>query len=1046
MGIPPTARPSGETVGALMFELTLFAKHAGPLSKKIALSDDGKPASDGSACTMSRGIATRVRLPDLHAVAQLIAALKSREAIALGTLREDLPDYAEVTTAVRLRKLNGTATPQLIARTADYITFTQGRVGLALVDYDLKAMPAHVRQRIDTLGGFEVALQSVLLELALVGCVIRASTSAGLYRVDTGERFAASGGMHLYVPVIDAADIGRFLKVLHARCWLAGMGWMMLGAAGQLLERSLVDRSVGSPERLVFEGPPVVVPPLTQDQTARVPVVRPGPALDTRTACLDLTAVEMAEYRRLVVVEAQRLAPEVAVVRAAFIKRHADRIAEHADISKAAAERIVKKQCDGMLLPSVELEFDDPEFVGCTVGDVLANPDRFIGATLADPIDGICYGRCKAKITRRTDGWPFIHSLAHGLSTIYELRYDVVTIEAAMLAADPKDAADVLVELLQHAEINRTQEDYLRELACKRAGLKVRSLAARIKEARSEHARRRAAEEQRRREAERADNRVCMPAPPPDGERLPVLCMLDEVLSKVRDPEPPMRDLDGRPVEVRGRVPLMLHQLTALGANEEEDDTRLPPPELPLVTRHDRYSLAHLIERYVEFVTEAEGDPRCVALPPVFVEHYAAYRDSTLPRVGAVVTAPLVLPNGSLLARQGLYREHKLVFRIDPGLIELLPRPEECSAYAVAGAMGLLLEEWLVDVAADTIGKCVLIAAALSILERTLLPERPAFFLSAGQRGGGKTTTSSMIIAAITGKRPAAAAWSPAAEERRKALLAYLSEGLAALVWDNISRGTSISCPCIEKALTAETYSDRVLGLSEYATVPATTIQFFTGNNIGPRGDMASRSLSVRLAVDRPDPENRFFRHSDPIDWTMANRGRILRALYTILLGNPQLGAPAPPRTRFKLWWHLCGSAVEHALTAANYSGEDGRPIKLDFGSLFLMYEAEDEQANAIATALEILRTNWRDAPFVAADVAKLINEPMAAEADAGRELKHCLDAAGSGAMAAVTAKSVAWRLNAICDAPASVDGQTLTLVKVPVAQTRRSQYRVTTR
>ena len=109
--------------------------------------------------------------------------------------------------------------------------------------------------------------------------------------------------------------------------------------------------------------------------------------------------------------------------------------------------------------------------------------------------------------------------------------------------------------------------------------------------------------------------------------------------------------------------------------------------------------------------------------------------------------------------------------------------------------MRFLLEEWLVDVAADFTGKCVLVAAALTILERALLPERPAFFITAGHRGGGKTTTTMMLVLATTGRKPPAAAWSPNEEERRKALFAYLAEGLPVLCWDNIPRGAAISCP-----------------------------------------------------------------------------------------------------------------------------------------------------------------------------------------------------------------------------------------------------------
>ena len=71
----------------------------------------------------------------------------------------------------------------------------------------------------------------------------------------------------------------------------------------------------------------------------------------------------------------------------------------------------------------------------------------------------------------------------------------------------------------------------------------------------------------------------------------------------------------------------------------------------------------------------------------------------------------------------------------------------------------------------------------------------------------------------------------------------------------------------------------------------AATIHLFTGNNVGPKGDLASRSLQVRLDVDRVDPENRPFTHPDPIGWTGAP-GRNPDALYTILLGNPALDLP----------------------------------------------------------------------------------------------------------------------------------------------------------
>jgi hypothetical protein len=71
--------------------------------------------------------------------------------------------------------------------------------------------------------------------------------------------------------------------------------------------------------------------------------------------------------------------------------------------------------------------------------------------------------------------------------------------------------------------------------------------------------------------------------------------------------------------------------------------------------------------------------------------------------------------------------------------------------------MQSLCEEWLVDVAADDLGKCTIIAAALTLIERSLLDQRPAFLVTAGRRGNGKTTTLIMLIMAVTGSLPAAA-------------------------------------------------------------------------------------------------------------------------------------------------------------------------------------------------------------------------------------------------------------------------------------------------
>ena len=256
-------------------EITLFTKAKGPLTKRIQLAEDGAIVSDGSACTMAHGRARRVKIADVAQLAAVIGKLQSSQAIGLGALRDDLPDEVGIVTKV---KLNGAERPDLIARTGDAIVYRGGRPAFVLLDFDTKGMPPEVATRLADLGGFWAALVTVLPALGRAAHLVRRSTSAGLRRTDTDEELAGSNGLHGYVSVKDGADIERFLGALHARCWLAGLGWMMVGVGGQVLERSIVDRMVGAPERLVFEGPPILAPPLAQDAASRIPTVALGEA------------------------------------------------------------------------------------------------------------------------------------------------------------------------------------------------------------------------------------------------------------------------------------------------------------------------------------------------------------------------------------------------------------------------------------------------------------------------------------------------------------------------------------------------------------------------------------------------------------------------------------------------------------------------------------------------------------------------------------------------------------------------------------------------
>ena len=59
-----------------------------------------------------------------------------------------------------------------------------------------------------------------------------------------------------------------------------------------------------------------------------------------------------------------------------FIKQHATQLSKRTGIPFAEAAHIIARQCGGILRPDIVLPFDEEEFAGTTVADVLADPER----------------------------------------------------------------------------------------------------------------------------------------------------------------------------------------------------------------------------------------------------------------------------------------------------------------------------------------------------------------------------------------------------------------------------------------------------------------------------------------------------------------------------------------------------------------------------------------------------------------------------------------------------------------------------------------------
>lgn len=402
-------------------EIVVFRKSGGPLTKRVWQSRSGKVNADGSDCRMSEGWAWRTQVDGVAHLAELIEELDTDEALALGRLRAGLPTKVRV---VLRKQIDEAGPPDVIARTTDYLTFVPSLPAFMLLDHDRKNMPPEIATKLKRAGTFWRALTQAVPALTGAAYVSRQSTSASLYHRDTDKWVSRSSGEHDYIVVRDGTDIERALKTLHDRLWLAGYGYFVIGAAGQLLDRSIIDNSVFGPERLVFEGPPIVEPPLAQDHDERRPRAHDGVIIDTMTAIPALTAEELARLNTLKVEAAVPLRPLAAAQRRVWV----DKFAQRRGLSTEEAERVAAQATSHLLEAQFELTFDDPDLGNRAIAEVLADPDKFIGETLADPLEGTAYGRGKAKVMRRRNGHLIIHSFAHG-GVKYQLAGQGVTLD-----------------------------------------------------------------------------------------------------------------------------------------------------------------------------------------------------------------------------------------------------------------------------------------------------------------------------------------------------------------------------------------------------------------------------------------------------------------------------------------------------------------------------------------------------------------------------------------------------------------------------------------
>ena len=282
-----------------------------------------------------------------------------------------------------------------------------------------------------------------------------------------------------------------------------------------------------------------------------------------------------------------------------------------------------------------------------------------------------------------------------------------------------------------------------------------------------------------------------------------------------------------------------------------------------------------------------------------------------LQQLRAVTTVPTLRIDGSILNRPGYDAETGLLLELGTPLhIPEHPTREQCLE-----ALGRLMRPFKDFPLASSIDWGVLLAALLTAPLRPVLPTAPAFGIDASVQASGKTLLAKCLSIIVTGQEPKIWPYVQGRddEENRKRIFTALWGGDRAIVWDNLV-GVFDSA-ALAAALTAETFTDRVLGRSESQTVPSKAMFMLTGNNMTLKGDMPRRVPICRIEPSTEMPFARQF-DLDPEDYCKRHREEMVEAALTLVRGwlsqsSSADGHRAPGRMgSFEVWDDLVRQTV----------------------------------------------------------------------------------------------------------------------------------------
>jgi hypothetical protein len=340
--------------------------------------------------------------------------------------------------------------------------------------------------------------------------------------------------------------------------------------------------------------------------------------------------------------------------------------------------------------------------------------------------------------------------------------------------------------------------------------------------------------------------------------------------------------------------------------------------------------------------------------------------DWRFPALETVTESPVLRSDGTIFRTAGYDSSTRTVYAPSAGL-HLPPIPDDPITDEVVEAVSVIQEAVEGFPFVDDASRANAYAMMLTpMLRKAIQGNAPIALVDAPEAGTGKSLLTELVAIIHTG---AAAAMKPAPsrdeEEWRKTLSAVLLAGNPLTIFDNVTH--RLESPSLALAVTASTWTDRILGQSRTITIPQRTTWIVTGNNIVLGGDLPRRCYWIRLDAATPRPWQRSgFKIADLRKWVHENRGRLLGALLVISRAWFSAGRPessTPVLGSFEHWSRTIGGILAYAR------------IEGFLGNLENLYEQSDPSTQQWESFLTAIREEYGELSFTIHDLVELIRK-----------------------------------------------------------------------